>query len=86
MRTMELVKLLLFELKAEHGLSLFWEAKQHKILFDTGQTSAFAENAQNYNGVDKYIGLDKTLHGNERIILTDEEFMIDEKLSLYCCK
>lgn len=31
---------------AEHGLSLFIETKRHKILFDTGQTGAFADNAE----------------------------------------
>lgn len=30
----------------EHGLSLYIETKNHKILFDTGQTSLFAENAE----------------------------------------
>lgn len=29
----------------EHGLSLYIETKDHHILFDTGQTSLFAENA-----------------------------------------
>lgn len=32
-------------LTAEHGLSLFIETGSHKILFDTGQSAAFAENA-----------------------------------------
>ena len=32
-------------LQAEHGLSLFVETKRHKILFDTGQSGAFADNA-----------------------------------------
>lgn len=31
---------------AEHGLSLYIEAKNHKILFDMGQTALFAENAE----------------------------------------
>lgn len=30
---------------AEHGLSVYIETKKHKILFDAGQTDAFAENA-----------------------------------------
>lgn len=33
------------EFASEHGLSLYLETKQHKILFDSGQTSGFAENA-----------------------------------------
>lgn len=32
-------------LTKEHGLSLFLETNGHKILFDTGQTAAFASNA-----------------------------------------
>ena len=34
------------DLAAEHGLSLYIEAKGKRILFDAGQTAAFAENAQ----------------------------------------
>ena len=37
------------KLKAEHGLSLFIETKNHKILFDMGQTNLFLENAKNLN-------------------------------------
>ena len=33
-------------LACEHGLSLYIETKRHKILFDTGQTGAFADNAK----------------------------------------
>lgn len=33
-------------LAAEHGLSLYLEAKGRRILFDTGQTDAFARNAE----------------------------------------
>ena len=32
-------------LTAEHGLSLYIETEKHRILFDTGQTDAFARNA-----------------------------------------
>ena len=32
-------------LRIEHGLSLYIETEHHKILFDTGQTDAFAKNA-----------------------------------------
>lgn len=30
----------------EHGLSLYIETEQHKLLFDTGQTNLFSQNAQ----------------------------------------
>ena len=33
-------------LKSEHGLSLYIETDTHKILFDTGQTDLFIQNAQ----------------------------------------
>lgn len=33
------------ELKQEHGLSLYIETKRHKLLFDTGASALFAENA-----------------------------------------
>lgn len=39
------------DLIAEHGLSLYMEACGKKILFDAGQTGAFADNAENL-GVD----------------------------------
>ncbi len=34
------------DLTAEHGLSLYIETDRHRILFDSGQTGAFAANAQ----------------------------------------
>ena len=34
------------ELRAEHGLSLYLETGSHRILFDMGQSGAFAENAR----------------------------------------
>ena len=33
-------------LRAEHGLSLYIEANDKKILFDMGQTELFADNAE----------------------------------------
>ena len=37
------------DLKAEHGISLFVEFNSHKLLFDTGASSLFYENAKNLN-------------------------------------
>ena len=34
------------DLAAEHGLSLYIETEKHNILFDAGQTGAFADNAE----------------------------------------
>lgn len=36
-------------LKAEHGLSFYLEAAGHRLLFDTGQSAAFLENARRLN-------------------------------------
>lgn len=117
--------------KTEHGLSLYIETENHKILFDMGQTDLFSQNAETlgvdlkevdiailshghydhgggletflkinkkapvylsryafgdyYNGTQKYIGLDKNLKENGRLIFTDTEVHIDENLSLYSC-
>ena len=38
-----------------------------------------------YNGTTKYIGLDKTLKGSNRIIFTDDTYSIDENLTLFSC-
>ncbi len=117
----------------EHGLSLYLETKNHKILFDMGQSDIFIKNANtlnidlgevdicvlshghydhggglkaflelnkkakvyisqyafepHYNGMDKYIGLDKEIltKYRERLIFTGEETKLDENLSLYSC-
>ena len=34
------------DMHAEHGMSLYLETASHRILFDTGQTGAFADNAE----------------------------------------
>lgn len=39
------------DLSCEHGLSLYLETENHRILFDAGQSAAFAENAEKL-GVD----------------------------------
>lgn len=38
------------DLGCEHGLSLYIEALGHKLLFDTGASGLFAENAQKNGG------------------------------------
>ncbi len=118
-------------LVAEHGLSLFIETENKNILFDMGQTKAFAENAKkmnidlskvdvavlshghydhgggiaeflrlndkakvylsqyafgnHFNGNEKYIGLDRSLQNNQRLVFTKDFCEIDEKLSLFSC-
>lgn len=52
------------DLTAEHGLSLYIEARGKKILFDAGQTDAFADNAEKL-GIDlKNIDLAILSHGH----------------------
>lgn len=116
---------------SEHGLSLYLETGNKKILFDTGQTDAFADNAEKlgveleavdvavishghydhgggiarflklnshapvyinryafgdyYNATGKYIGLDKSLAQNGRLIFTDDALKIYEGLELVTC-
>lgn len=118
-------------ISAEHGLSLYIETDNHKILFDMGQTSLFSENAEKlgidltqvdiavlshghydhggglkkfletnktapvyischafgdyYNGTEKYIGLDKALQNEKRLVFVDDILEIDSELSLYSC-
>lgn len=38
-----------------------------------------------YNGTEKYIGLDKSLQNEERIVFVDEILEIDDELCLYSC-
>lgn len=117
--------------KSEHGLSLYIEASSHRILFDMGQSEAFADNAKelgidladvdiailshghydhggglahflkvnqkskvyinknaflpHYNGSNKYIGLDVALRSSDRIVFTDDSYIIDENISLFTC-
>lgn len=117
------------EFISEHGLSLFIETENHRILFDMGQTDAFFINAQklgvelekadiavlshghydhggglsrfleinsrakiylserafgnHYNASGKYIGLDKSLQTNERLVFVERELEIADGISLY---
>ncbi len=38
-----------------------------------------------YNGTEKYIGLDVSLKGNERLIFTEDEFEIADGITLFSC-
>lgn len=116
---------------AEHGLSFYIETGNHKILFDSGQSTNFIKNAAQLNidlqAVDifilshghydhggglqaflelndsaaiyisknafgdyfaedgRYIGLDKTLQNNGRLIFCDGVTRIDNSLTVFSC-
>jgi len=121
------------QLSSEHGLSMYIETEKHRLLFDMGQTSIFAENAARMNidlsevdiavishghydhggglktfmninksakifvsrnafgdhysegaeGTKRYIGLDKNLERNERIIFAGDNLVIDGELEIF---
>jgi 7,8-dihydropterin-6-yl-methyl-4-(beta-D-ribofuranosyl)aminobenzene 5'-phosphate synthase len=50
--------------KAEHGISLIVEFNSHKLLFDTGASSLFYENAENLNHFLKDIDIAVVSHGH----------------------
>lgn len=52
------------ELISEHGLSLFIETKGHRILFDSGQTGAFADNAEKIGVNIKDVDMAALSHGH----------------------
>jgi len=52
------------ELSSEHGLSFYLETENHQILFDMGQTAAFADNAEKL-GIDlRQVDLAVLSHGH----------------------
>ena len=117
------------ELLIEHGLSLYIEVGEHKILFDMGQSDAFITNAvrlgvdlrqvdiailshghydhggglhaflelnehavvyinenafiPHFSGTEKAIGINPNLRNHERVIITQNHFVIDQGISLH---
>ena len=118
--------------KHKHGLSLYIETKNNKMLFDLGPNNLFLENAKKLGiniedidivvishghknhggglkyflennkkgmvyinkssfmpyytkilGLKHYIGLDKLLESNDRIILCDDNYKINDNLTLF---
>ncbi len=118
-------------LVSEHGLSLYIETDNQRILFDMGQTDAFAKNARHlgidlslvdiavlshghydhgggintflslnkkapvylnknafgdhFNGSEKYIGLDRSLKEEKRLVFVDKHKEIAEGIYLISC-
>jgi 7,8-dihydropterin-6-yl-methyl-4-(beta-D-ribofuranosyl)aminobenzene 5'-phosphate synthase len=62
------------------GLSTFLALNDHAPVYV--HADAFLPH---YNGTEKYIGLDKTLQNEKRIIFVDDILKIDDELSLYSC-
>lgn len=62
------------------GLKRFLELNSKAPVYLSSR--AFGEH---YNGAEKYIGLDKTLQNNSRLVFTDGETKIAEGFTLYSC-
>jgi 7,8-dihydropterin-6-yl-methyl-4-(beta-D-ribofuranosyl)aminobenzene 5'-phosphate synthase len=62
------------------GLAEFFEINEKAPVYMSRY--AFGEYC---NGMEKYIGLDKSLLKNKRIVYTDDEYEIDKGLCLYSC-
>ena len=62
------------------GLAKFMEINKKSPIYI--HEKAFEEH---YNGTEKYIGLDRTIENNPRIVYTNNTFKIDDGLTLYSC-
>ncbi len=62
------------------GLRKFLEINSHAPVYI--HKDAFLPH---YSGADKYIGLDTSLKDHPQIIFTDDEYRIDESLTLFSC-
>ena len=74
------------DLDKEHGLSLYIETKHHKILFDTGATGCFADNAKKL-GVDlSQVDTLVLSHGhNDHSGGLERFFRINDRAPVYLC-
>lgn len=72
---------------SEHGLSLYIEANNHKILFDTGMSSLFAENAGKMNVDLSDVDLAVLSHGHyDHGGGLESFFEINSMSKIYCRK
>ncbi len=64
------------------GLAAFTEINKTAEIFIN--KNAFSPHYSSSTGVDRYIGLDTSLQGNPRFVMTDEIYAINEDFSLIC--